>query len=162
MIHIIAAIDKNRGLGYQNKLLFWIPDDLKNFKRLTTGNTVLMGRKTFESLPKGALPNRRNIVVSTQKDYKAPGAEVYHSLQEAFDACTAEEEIFVMGGAAIYRQAIGFAHQIHLTEIDAEAEHADVFFPEMNPSEWKEEERQEFAPDEKQPHHYAFVKYIRR
>ena len=77
MISIIAAVDRKRGIGYQNRLLFWLPNDLKRFKALTTGNTIIMGRKTFESLPKGALPNRRNVVLSTQKDLLCPGAEVF-------------------------------------------------------------------------------------
>ena len=83
MISIIAAVDRHMGIGYENKLLFWLPNDLKRFKALTTGNTIIMGRKTFESLPKGALPNRRNIVLSTRPDTQCPGAEVFPSLEEA-------------------------------------------------------------------------------
>ena len=86
MISIIAAVDRKRGIGYQNRLLFWLPNDLKRFKALTTGNTIIMGRKTFESLPKGALPNRRNVVLSTQKDLICPGTEVFPSLEEALSS----------------------------------------------------------------------------
>ena len=88
MISIIAAVDRNRGIGYQNKLLFWLPNDLKRFKALTTGNTIIMGRKTFESLPKGALPNRRNIVLSSHSDIYYPGAEVFSSLKETAEICS--------------------------------------------------------------------------
>lgn len=100
MISIIAAIDKKRGIGYQNKLLFWLPNDLKRFKALTTGHTIIMGRKTFESLPKGALPHRRNIVLSSQKDFSCPGAEVFPSLEEALTNCHPDEHVYIIGGQA--------------------------------------------------------------
>ena len=109
MINIIAAVDRKRGIGYQNRLLFWLPNDLKRFKALTTGNTIIMGRKTFESLPKGALPNRRNIVLSTQKDLFCPGAEVFSSLEEALNSCRPDEHVYIIGGASVYRQALPFA-----------------------------------------------------
>ena len=102
MIHIIVATDKNMAIGYQNKLLFWLPNDLKRFKELTTGNTIIMGRNTFLSLPKGALPNRRNIVLSTRKDASFPGAETYASLEEAIKGCKEDEKIYIIGGASVY------------------------------------------------------------
>ena len=94
MITIIAAINKNRGLGFENKLLYWLPNDLKRFKALTTGHTIIMGRKTFESLPKGALPNRRNIVLS-KGAHDFPGAECFHSLEEALAHCAEEEDVYI-------------------------------------------------------------------
>ena len=103
MISIIAAVDRKRGIGYQNRLLFWLPNDLKRFKALTTGNTIIMGRKTFESLPKGALPNRRNVVLSTQKDLICPDAEVFSSLEEALNSCQPDEHVYIIGGASVYR-----------------------------------------------------------
>ena len=106
MISIIAAVDRKRGIGYQNRLLFWLPNDLKRFKALTTGNTIIMGRKTFESLPKGALPNRRNVVLSTQKDLICPDAEVFSSLEEALNSCQPDEHVYIIGGASVYRQAL--------------------------------------------------------
>ena len=109
MISIIAAVDRKRGIGYQNRLLFWLPNDLKRFKALTTGNTIIMGRKTFESLPKGALPNRRNVVLSTQKDLICPGTEVFPSLEEALSSCQPDEHVYIIGGASVYRQALPFA-----------------------------------------------------
>ena len=101
MISIIAAVDRKRGIGYQNRLLFWLPNDLKRFKALTTGNTIIMGRKTFESLPKGALPNRRNVVLSTQKDLICPDAEVFSSLEEALNSCQPDEHVYIIGGASL-------------------------------------------------------------
>ncbi len=162
MISIIAAIDKNRGIGYQNKLLFWLPDDLKRFKNLTTGNTIIMGRKTFESLPKGALPNRRNIVLSSQKDLSCPGAEVFPSLEEALANCRPDEHIYIIGGASVYRQALPLADALCLTEVDAEAAQVDVYFPEIALTVWQEKSRESHPIDEKHPCPYAFVDYIRR
>ena len=101
MISIIAAVDRHMGIGYENKLLFWLPNDLKRFKALTTGNTIIMGRKTFESLPKGALPNRRNIVLSTRSDTQCPGAEVFPSLEEALKNCAQDEQVYIIGGERI-------------------------------------------------------------
>ena len=91
-ISIIAAVDNRMAIGFQNKLLFWLPNDLKRFKALTTGNTIIMGRKTFESLPKGALPNRRNVVLSSNPAAECPGAEVFTSLEAALESCQAEEK----------------------------------------------------------------------
>ena len=100
MLSIIVAVNKNRGIGFENKLLYWLPNDLKRFKALTTGHTIIMGRKTFESLPKGALPNRRNIVLSRNQSAVFEGAEHFSSLEEALKHCTKEEEeVFIIGGA---------------------------------------------------------------
>ena len=108
-ISIIAAVDNRMAIGFQNKLLFWLPNDLKRFKALTTGNTIIMGRKTFESLPKGALPNRRNVVLSSNPAAECPGAEVFTSLEAALESCQAEEKVYIIGGASVYRQAISLA-----------------------------------------------------
>lgn len=162
MISIIAAIDRNRGIGYENKLLFWLPNDLKRFKALTTGNTIIMGRKTFESLPKGALPNRRNIVLSSRPDVDYPGAETYTTLEAALQSCQSDEQIYIIGGASVYRQALPLADALCLTEVDAEAPHADVYFPEIDPKIWQEKSRESHPVDEKHPCPYAFVDYLRR
>ena len=98
-INIIAAVAKNRAIGYRNKLIYWLPNDLKRFKMLTTGHTIIMGRRTFESLPKGALPNRRNIVLSRTQDTFA-GCDCYKSLDEALKHCSPEEDIYIIGGAS--------------------------------------------------------------
>lgn len=162
MINIIAAVDRNKGIGYQNKLLYWLPNDLKRFKALTTGNTIIMGRKTFESLPKGALPNRRNIVLSSRPDTNCPGAEVYTSLEEALNKCTPDEQIYIIGGASVYREALPLADSLCLTEVDAEAPHADAYFPEVDLKVWQEKSRESHPVDEKHPCPYAFVDYTRR
>ena len=117
-ISIIAAVDRRMAIGFENKLLFWLPNDLKRFKALTTGNTILMGRKTFESLPKGALPNRRNIVLSSNPATECPGAEVFPSLEAALQSCKEEEHIYIIGGASIYQQALSLAGDLCLTKMD--------------------------------------------
>lgn len=141
MISIIAAVDRHMGIGYENKLLFWLPNDLKRFKALTTGNTIIMGRKTFESLPKGALPNRRNIVLSTRSDTQCPSAEVFPSLEEALKNCAQDEQVYIIGGASVYHQALPLADALCLTEIDAEAPHADAYFPEVDLKIWQEKKQ---------------------
>lgn len=161
-LSLIAAIDRHRAIGYQNKLLFWLPNDLKRFKALTTGHTILMGRKTFESLPKGALPHRRNVVLSSSQSLTLPGAEVFHSLQEALDACHPDELVYVIGGASLYQQALPLADTLCLTEIDAEAPQADAWFPPIEPNIWYEKSRDARPADEKHPCPYAFVDYVRR
>jgi dihydrofolate reductase len=162
MISIIAAIDKNLGLGFQNKLLYWLPNDLKHFKALTTGNTIIMGRKTFESLPKGALPDRRNIVLTTDGNAKSyPNAEIFPSLESALDSCSINEHIYIIGGESVYRQAMSIADQLCLTEIESEAKEVDAYFPKIDSDVWKEKSRESHLSDEKHPCSYAFVEYIR-
>lgn len=158
MVNIIAAVARNRAIGFQNKLIYWLPNDLKRFKALTTGHTIIMGRNTFLSLPKGALPNRRNVVLSrTQTDF--PGCDTYSSLEEALNNCTPNEDIYIIGGAAVYQQALAIADRLCLTEIDDIPEQADAFFPDY--SEWKEAWREEHKKDEKHEHDFAFVDYVR-
>ena len=144
-----------------NKLLFWLPNDLKRFKALTTGHTIIMGRKTFESLPKGALPNRRNIVLSSNAATSCPGAEVFTSLEEALSHCDTDEEVYIIGGESVYRQALPLADRLCLTEIDAEAPQADAYFPQVQPEIWHEKNRDVHPADEKHPCPYAFVDYVR-
>mgnify|MGYP001237594779 CR=1 FL=1 len=130
-ISIIAAVDRRMAIGFQNKLLFWLPNDLKRFKALTTRHTVIMGRKTFDSLPKGALPNRRNIVLSRQDGLVCAGAECFTSLEEALAHCNAEEEIFIMGGASVYKEALPLTHRLYITLVHDTGKQADAFFPEI-------------------------------
>lgn len=158
MVNIIAAVARNRAIGFQNKLIYWLPNDLKRFKALTTGHTIIMGRNTFLSLPKGALPNRRNVVLSrTQTEF--PGCDTFSSLEEALNNCTPDEDIYIIGGAAVYQQALAIADRLCLTEIDDIPEQADAFFPDY--SEWKEAWREEHKKDEKHEHDFAFVDYVR-
>ncbi len=133
-INIIACISQNRGIGHGNQLLYHIREDLNRFKNLTTGHTILMGRKTYESLPNGALPNRRNIVVSKSHP-QIEGCEVYPSITAALQHCQ-EEEIFVIGGASIYEQVLPLAQRIYLTEVEHRSDYADTFFPLLIPKEW--------------------------
>ena len=158
MITIIAAVARNRAIGYENKLLYWLPNDLKRFKALTTGHTIIMGRKTFESLPKGALPNRRNIVLSRSRQ-EFPGCETFASLQEALDHCNKDEDVYIIGGASVYEQAMKVADRLCLTEIDDTPKHTDAFFPPYDG--WKVESREEHAIDEKHAYKYAFVDYAK-
>lgn len=160
-ISIIAAVDRHLGIGYQNQLLFWLPNDLKRFKALTTGNTIIMGRKTFESLPKGALPNRRNVVLSSRNEASYPGAEVFSSLEEALRSCGPDEHVYIIGGASVYRQTLPLADELCLTEVNAEAPQVDAYFPEIDPTIWQEKSRESHSIDEKHPCPYAFVDYIR-
>ena len=161
-ISIIAAVDQRMAIGFQNKLLFWLPNDLKRFKALTTGNTIIMGRKTFESLPKGALPNRRNVVLSSNPETQCPGAEVFPTLEAALQSCKEDEHIYIIGGASVYHQAIPFADELCLTEIGDTASEADTYFPEVSPTIWHEKSREAHPSDEKHPCSYAFVDYIRQ
>ena len=160
MISIIAAVAKNRAIGFQNKLIYWLPNDLKRFKTLTTGHTIIMGRNTFLSLPKGALPNRRNIVLSrSQKVF--PGCDVYASLEEALKHCTPDEDIYIIGGASVYRQALKIADRLCLTEIDDTPGDADTFFPPYK-DDWQEESREDHPIDDRHDFRYSFVDYIRK
>lgn len=144
MLNIIACISKkHRAIGYQNRLLYAIPSDMTRFRMLTTGHSIIMGRKTYESLPNGALPNRRNIVISKTRE-QITGCEVFASLEEALEARkeAAEDECFIIGGASIYEQALPFADMLYLTIVEKEPEHADTFFPEINPAEWEVTEKE--------------------
>lgn len=158
-INIIAAVDRDRAIGKENKLLYWLPNDLRRFKQLTTGHTIVMGRKTFESLPKGALPNRRNVVVSRTAG-ALPGCDVYPSLEAALGSCSADEDVYVIGGESVYRQALPFADRLCLTEIDAATAGADAFFPDYGG--WEEQSRETHPADDRHAHPYAFVDYVRR
>ena len=161
IISIIAALGKNNEIGQDNRLLCRLPDDLKRFKEITSSHTVIMGRKTFESLPKGALPNRKNIVVSRNPDLQIEGAMVCSSLDAALLKCLDEEEVFIIGGAQIYRQALPMADKLYLTKIHAAFPEADVFFPEINYKEWREVGREMYLADEKHPYSFSFVEYER-
>ena len=159
-ISIIVAIADNNAIGFENKLLYWLPNDLKRFKALTTGHTIIMGRKTFESLPKGALPNRRNIVLSRQ-DIDFPGAERFPSLEAALSQCRNEEEVFIIGGASVYQEAMPFADKLCITHIHDTPQQADAFFPAIDPSIWEETNSESHPTDEKHLYPYRFIDYQR-
>jgi dihydrofolate reductase len=159
MITIIVAIAENGAIGYKNELLYRISADLKRFKTLTTGHTVLMGRKTFLSLPKGALPNRRNMVLTRDVNAQFPGTETFVSIEDALAAVGADEQVFVIGGAQIYKQVMAYADKLYITEVAASFPDADVFFPEIDKALWREVSRQDNPADEKHAYAYSFVVY---
>lgn len=160
MITIIAAIANNNALGKNNQLIWHLPADLIRFKKTTLNHYVIMGRKTFESLKK-PLPNRTTIIVTRNKNYKADGCIVTHSLKEALTVSKNEENVFILGGAKIYEQAIKFADVLDITFIHHNFD-ADAFFPEIDKSIWKESARQDLKADEKNKYDYSFVTYIRK
>jgi dihydrofolate reductase len=158
-ITIIAAIGKNRELGKDNDLLWHLPNDLKRFKKVTKGHTVIMGRKTFESLGK-ALPHRTNIIITRNKNYTAENCTVVNSLAEALQKVT-NDNPFILGGAEIYAQSMDIADTLDLTLVDATFE-ADAFFPEIDTTIWKEVYREDHKTDEQHPYNYSFVTYKKR
>ncbi|NLP58601.1 dihydrofolate reductase [Lutibacter sp. B1] len=160
MITIIAAVAKNNALGKDNKLIWYLPADLQRFKKVTSNHHVIMGRKTYESLGK-PLPNRTNIIITRNTNYKAKGCIVVNSLQEAITAAKNDENPYILGGAEIYKQAIKIADKLDLTFIHHTFE-ADAFFPEIDTSIWKVTSREDFKADEKNKYDYSFVTYIKK
>lgn len=161
-LSIICALTEKRAIGLRGNLLFHLPADLRHFKSLTIGHTVIMGRKTFESLPKGALPNRRNIVITKQNDYAAPHIEVFHNLEAALSSCENDEEAFIIGGESVYAAALPQADFLCLTIIHAEPIEADTFFPAFNLADWQLENEEHHEPDEKNRQPYTFANYSRK
>jgi len=150
-----VAIAENNAIGKNNELLWSLPKDMKHFKEITSGHTIIMGRKTFDSMGK-PLPNRRNIVITRKKDLNIPGAEVVNSLDQALTLCNNEQEVYVIGGAEIYNEALPKTDRIYLTRVHKSFE-ADAFFPELNPEEWVETAREEHLPDEKNQIAFTFL-----
>ncbi len=160
-ISIIVAIADNNAIGKDNKLLWHLSDDLKRFKRITSGHTVLMGRNTFLSLPSGALPNRKNIVITDREGEKFPGCEMAYSLEEAQQLAGETEECFIMGGGMVYRQMLPVAGKLYLTRVHASFD-ADTFFPEIDFSLW-EKVSSEFIPaNDKNEYPHTFFLYHRK
>ena len=160
MVTIIAAVGRNRALGKDNDLIWHLPADLRRFKSLTRGHHVIMGRKTFESLGK-PLPNRTNIIVSRNPDYRAEGCIVVNSLEKALEIAQTDPKPFILGGAEIYKQALSFADQMDLTYVHEDFE-ADAFFPQFDPQEWEMTGREDFYKDEEHAYDYSFVQYKKR
>jgi len=159
-ISIIVAIAQNFAIGRNNDLLFHLPNDLKRFKQITTGHPVIMGRNTLLSLPKGALPNRRNIVITDNPAEKFDGCEMVFSIDEAIESVKNETESFIIGGGMIYRQFYPFAGKLYLTLVHQDFE-ADVHFPEVVYSEWEELEREDHF-DEKNGFNYSYLNLKRK
>jgi dihydrofolate reductase len=154
IVTIVVAIAENYAIGKNNQLLWHMPADLKHFKNITTGHTVIMGRKTYDSVGK-PLPNRRNIIV-TRQEIKIEGCQVVNSIEEALALCADQQEVFIVGGAEIYKLAMSKTDRIYLTIIHHSFD-ADTLFPEIDYMEWKETAREDHQPDEKNKFPYSFI-----
>ena len=157
-ISIIVAIDENNGIGRDNMLLCHIPGDLKRFKDLTMGHPLVMGKKTFESLPNGPLPGRENIVISDDRSDRFSGCEMAYSIDEAIDKMDAGKENFIIGGGSIYKQFLPLSGKLYLTVIHKKFD-ADTFFPEINYNEWTETYRKDIPGTEKNDFAYSYIIY---
>jgi len=158
---LIAAAAENNALGKDNQMIWHLPDDFKRFKQLTTGHYMVMGRKTFDSLP-GMLPNRTHVIITRQEEYKAEGCIVVNSLDAAIAACPQDEEVFVIGGGEIYKQSIDRADKVELTRVYGICPEADAFFPEIDLAKWELAEEVFHPKDEKHMYHMAFLTYIKK
>lgn len=161
-ISIVAAVADNYAIGKGNKLPWHLPADLKHFRELTTGHAVVMGKRTFESLPNGPLPNRKNVVLtSVMSEGVNEGYFEADSLEDALYLCEKEDKVFIVGGAAVYRQSLEIADSLYITWVHHEFS-ADIYFPEVDFSKWEEVSRQDFPADDKNPYPYSFVHYKRK
>lgn len=164
IISLIAALSTNKVIGKNNGLPWHLPDDMKYFMQTTKGHCVIMGRKNYDSIPEKfrPLPNRTNMVVTRQKDFKAP-CQVLHSVQEGIELARTmnESELFIIGGADIYALGMPFAERLYLTEIRADIP-GDTFFPEFNPAEWNEVSRRHHPADDRHSFAFDFVLYERK
>lgn len=159
-ITLIVAMTSNRVIGLNNKMPWHLPADLKRFRKITMGSPILMGRKTFESIGK-PLPGRTNIVISRNPDYSQAGCLVFNDLKTAINAgCQMAGEVFVIGGADLYEATLPMAHTLYLTEIKKDFK-GDTFFPEINPDDWAEQEREDIR-DDPAGFDYSFLKWVRR
>lgn len=158
MINIVVAKASNNVIGAKNDLIWHLPNDLKHFKSLTSGHPIIMGRKTFESLGR-PLPNRTNIVVTRDQNWNAEGTEIASSLLKAIEAAKKiDDDIYIIGGGNIYKQAMEFTDVLYITEVHHEFD-GDTYFPEIDLDEWEEVQRENFKKDEKHPYAYSFVMY---
>ncbi|MFW6043160.1 MAG: dihydrofolate reductase [Marinilabiliaceae bacterium] len=161
-LSIIVAADENNGIGTGGDQPFYIGDDLKRFKKLTSGNTIVMGRKTFESLPNGALPNRRNVVLSRDQKWQADGCDVINHPDELEKICPSEEKVFVIGGEEVFRLYLPKTQQIYMTRVHHVFESIDTWFPEPDPEQWKIEQSDGPFTDTKSGLSYSYVNYRRK
>ena len=159
-ISIIVAIAQNFAIGKNNDLLFHLPNDLKHFKEITSGHTIIMGRNTLLSLPKWPLPNRRHIIISDKPEDEFQGCETVFSIDEAIEKVKDEQEAFIIGGGMIYRQFYPLAGKLYLTLVHQDFD-ADVYFPEINYDEWEEESKKDFF-DEKNDFNYSYLNLQRK
>jgi len=161
MISIIVAVSEDWGIGKDNELLWHISEDLKRFKKLTSGNTVIMGKKTWESLPRRPLPGRKNIVLTDDPNESIENSVTAYSINDALDKCGPDEEIFIIGGGSIYRQFMTIADRLFITHVHKKAP-ADIYFPEIDRSLWEIIEKEEFKTDDDIGLPYTYVIYERK
>jgi dihydrofolate reductase len=161
MISIIVAISEDYGIGYRNGLLWHLPEDLKRFKKLTLGHTVIMGKKTWESLPRKPLPGRKNIVITDVPDEIIEFSTTAYSIEDALSKCRNDDEIFIIGGGSIYRQFMPVADRLYITHIHKKTS-ADIFFPNIDPDLWEPIEKEEHSTDENGDIPYTYVIYRRK
>jgi dihydrofolate reductase len=158
-ISLIVAMAKNRVIGADNRIPWHLPNELRLFKSLTMGHHIVMGRRTYESINR-LLPGRTTVIVTRQRGYQVPGAIVAHSVKDALDAARDDSEIFVIGGADLFRETLPVADRLHLSVVDAEPA-GDTFMPELDLSAWREASSQSFQADEKHAHAYRYSVYDR-
>jgi dihydrofolate reductase len=161
MISIIVAVSEDWGIGKDNELLWHISEDLKRFKKLTSGNAVIMGKKTWESLPRRPLPGRKNIVLTDDPNESIENSVTAYSIDDALDKCGPAEEIFIIGGGSIYRQFMPIADRLFITHVHKKAP-ADIYFPEIDRSIWEIIEKEEFKTDESNSIPYTYTVYERK
>ena len=158
MLSIITAIAKNNVIGKDNKLIWHLPEDLKRFKEITSGKTIIMGRKTFESLGR-ILPNRKHVVISRNNNLKLdPQVEIIHDIKDLEKYINSEEEVFVIGGETIYKLLIPYCKRLYITKIEEDF-HGDTFFPEIDKKVWKITEEVPGIKDDKNPYEYKYINY---
>jgi dihydrofolate reductase len=161
MISIIVAVSEDWGIGKDNELLWHISEDLKRFKRLTSGNTVIMGKKTWESLPRKPLPGRKNIVLTDNPKESIENSVTVYSIEDALSKCGQDEEIFIIGGGSVYRQFMPVADRLFITHVHKKAP-ADIYFPEIDLSIWEITEKEEFKKGDNNNIPYTYTIYERR
>lgn len=161
MISIIVAVSEDWGIGKNNELLWHISEDLKRFKRLTSGNTVIMGKRTWESLPRRPLPGRINIVLTDDKTETIENAVTAYSIEDSLSKCDKNGEIFVIGGGSIYRQFMPNADRLYITHVHKKAP-ADIFFPEIDLKLWKITEKEVFKTDDEESLVYTYTIYEKK
>ena len=162
MLSLIVAIAENNAIGKNGDLLCHLPNDLKHFKEITTGATVVMGKNTIFSLPRHPLPNRRNIVLTRDANFMYENTEVAHSIDEVYNMINADEKVFIIGGGNVYEQFMNHVDKLYITHIHHSWKDADTFFPIINPTIWQCISEEYHDADEKNPYPYTFAVYIKR
>ena len=162
VLSIIVAVGKNNETGFRNMLPWHLPADLRRFKELTTGHPVVMGRNTFESLPNGPLLNRQNIVLSRNPNFSHENCMVFSSLADAMIKLSGENEVYIIGGSQLYRQALPYADKLYLTRVHASFPEADAFFPEISLTDWKKMNEEWHPADAKNRYSFTFYEFERK